>query len=201
MRKSQTYNFKAKAMPDFSDKFNGVKPPSPKKLTAFATLNLSTHNRGESKEQKFAKLKESQEKDLKQQACFRATPNKTKKNVTIPDRVKSDKKTTRAVGMSLASNDRSVKREIFEQAMKEKEQKQASEKAQLELERIKQEEEEIKRIRAESNFKATPIMKYRSTLGEVAQKKLTVPVSPELQTRERANFKDESSAIDEDNEV
>jgi hypothetical protein len=36
------------------------------------------------------------------------------KNVAIPDRVKSDKKATRAVIMNLASNQRSVKRELFD---------------------------------------------------------------------------------------
>ena len=46
---SQTYTFKAKAMPDFSDRFNGVKPPSPKKLTSIANMNLSTLSRGEEK--------------------------------------------------------------------------------------------------------------------------------------------------------
>lgn len=93
--------------------------------------------------------------------------------------------------MSLASNDRSVKRELFEQAMKDKEQKLAEEKTRQELERIRQEEEEIKRFRAQSNFKATPIKKYKNNLGEVVLKKLTVPVSPELQTRERAALKDD----------
>ena len=118
-----------------------------------------------------------------------------KNNVAIPDRVKSDKIATRAVGMSLASNDRSVKREIFEQAMKDKEQKQAEEKMRQELERVRQEEEEVKRIRAMSNFRATPIMKYKNNLGEVAFKKLTVPVEPKLETRVRAAFNAESGAV------
>ena len=95
--------------------------------------------------------------------------------------------------MSLASEDRSVKREIFEQAKKEKDQKKAEEKALEEQERIRQEEEEIKRIRAQSKFKATPIKKYKNNLGEVPMKRLTVPKSPELVTKERAAFKEELS--------
>ena len=55
-----------------------------------------------------------------------------------------------------------------------------------------QEEEEIKRIRANSNFKATPIKKYKMVMGQVEEKKLTVPREPRLQTHERAAFKDES---------
>ena len=43
------------------------------------------------------------------------------KDATIPDRVKSERKVTRAVGVSLASTDRSAKRGVFEQAMKDKE--------------------------------------------------------------------------------
>ena len=41
----------------------------------------------------------------------------------MPDRVKSEKRATKAVGINLASTERSVKREQFEQAMKVKEQK------------------------------------------------------------------------------
>ena len=78
--------------------------------------------------------------------------------------------------------------------MKVKDQKKAEEKVLEEQERVRQEEEEIKKIRAQSNFKATPIKKYRINLGEVQQKKLTVPKSPVFITKERALFKDELSA-------
>ena len=36
-------------------------------------------------------------------------------------------------------------------------------------------------------------MKYSAKLGQVAEKKLTVPLSPKLQTHERAAFKEESA--------
>ena len=78
--------------------------------------------------------------------------------------------------------------------MKVKDQKKAEEKVLEEQERIRQEEEEIKKIRAQSNFKATPIKKYKNNLGEVQMKRLTVPKSPVLETKERALFKDELSA-------
>ena len=49
----QSKAFKARKMPDFtSDSFNGVKPVSPKKLTSFAPLNLSTFTRGADKQAK-----------------------------------------------------------------------------------------------------------------------------------------------------
>ena len=96
--------------------------------------------------------------------------------------------------MSLTSQERSVKRGLFEQAMREKERLQDEEKARQEQERIRYEEAEIKRIRAQSNFKATPIRKYSNKLGNVSEKKLTVPKSPRLQTQERAVFKDESAS-------
>jgi len=82
--------------------------------------------------------------------------------------------------------------------LKEKEQKLAVEKAQDEQARLKQEEEEIKKIRAESNFKATPIKKYRSGLGSVTRKNLTIPVSPKLETNARAEFKDESAGMEQE---
>ena len=99
--------------------------------------------------------------------------------------------------MTLASSDRSVKRETFDLAMKEKERLQAEEKARLEQERAREEEEEVRKIRAQSNFKATPIKKYKMSLGVVPERKLTVPVSPKLQTLERAAFKDESAEQEE----
>ena len=98
------------------------------------------------------------------------------------------------MSVTLASNERSVKRELFEQLMKEKERKKAEEKALLEAERLRQEDEEINKVRAQQHFKANPIKKYKNTLGEVARKKLTVLVSPELVTQERAAFKDQSYA-------
>ncbi len=52
----QPYVFKAAKMPDFSDNFNGVKPPSPKKLTNFVPFNLATMNRGDEKQSKFEQV-------------------------------------------------------------------------------------------------------------------------------------------------
>ena len=80
--------------------------------------------------------------------------------------------------MRLVSNERSLKRELFDQTIREKEQAQAEEKARQEEERQRLEEEEIRKISAASNFKATPIKKYRNTLGTVTDKSLTVPVGP-----------------------
>jgi hypothetical protein len=193
LKRALTFTFKANKMPDFSENFSGLKPQSPKKLTTFAPFNLSTFERGEDKQGKLDEQIEQERKDREQRASFRATPNKSgcTKNVTIPDRIKSDKQVTRAVGVTLASDRRSVKRGLFEQAIREKERFQQEEKAQLELERLQQEEEEVKKIRAASNFKATPIMKYRNNLGAVEERKLTVPVAPTFKTAERAALKQE----------
>lgn len=45
----QEYVFKANKMPDFSEKFHGFRPKSPKKLTSFTPFNLSTIGRGTDK--------------------------------------------------------------------------------------------------------------------------------------------------------
>ena len=70
--------------------------------------------------------------------------------------------------------------------MREKERLKAEEEARLEQERQLAEEAEVRKIRAESNFKATPIKHYSSKLGVVPEKKLTVPREPKLQTHGRA---------------
>ena len=56
--------------------------------------------------------------------------------------------------------------------------------------RLAEEEEEIKQIRANSNFKATPVKHYANRLPGVEEKHLTVPKSPEFETTKRALFKE-----------
>ena len=70
--------------------------------------------------------------------------------------------------------------------MREKERIKAEEAAKAEQERILAEDAEVRRIRQECNFKATPIKHYSMKLGHVPDKKLTVPREPKLQTIERA---------------
>ena len=113
------------------------------------------------------------------------------KPVDLNERIKSEKKTTKAVGMKLVSDERSVKREEFEAAMREKEKLKAEEQARLELERQEAEAEEVRKIRAASNFKATPIKHYRLVVGSVPERKLTVPQEPKLQTCERAAMRND----------
>lgn len=96
-------------------------------------------------------------------------------NVVIPERVKSNKKPTQAVGIRLVSEERSVKRGLFESEKREKERVKEEEMERQEQERLLREEEEVRKIRAACNFKATPIKKYKLSLGSVPQKKLTVP--------------------------
>ena len=184
--KQQSYVFKASKMPDFSDTYHGIKPKSPKKLTTFTEFNLSTHNRGTDKQQKLQEMIDSEQKRVKEEALFKATPVKMNADGTMPQKVKSDKKATKAVGIKLVSDERSVKRELFEQQMREKERIKAEEAAKAEQERILAEEAEVRRIRQECNFKATPIKHYSMKLGHVPDKKLTVPREPRLQTIERA---------------
>ena len=65
-----------------------------------------------------------------------------------PKPVKSTELLTRPMTQSLASQERSKKRELFEQIKREKELALREEQEKLESERIKKEEEEIKKIRA-----------------------------------------------------
>ena len=95
------------------------------------------------------------------------------------------KEVTKTVELSFRSDERRLKRQQFEQKLKEKEAKLVLEKEQLELERQAQEEQEIREIRAKQCFKATPIKHYRftsSTANEATPKQLTVPRAPSLAT-------------------
>ena len=53
---------------------------------------------------------EAELKKLKEDANFKATPVKLPQNVEVPERVRSNKQPTKAVGITLASDERSVKR-------------------------------------------------------------------------------------------
>ena len=84
-----------------------------------------------------------------------------------------------------ASQERSKKRELFEQIKRDKELAQKEEQEKLEQEQLKKKEEEIKKIRAQQNFKATPVKFYSKQLPVIEEKSLTVPVGPKLTTKER----------------
>ena len=51
--------------------------------------------------------------------------------------------------------------------------------------------EEIKKIREDSIFKATPIRKFKPISSVVTEKVLTVPVAPKLSTASRASLRDD----------
>ena len=114
------------------------------------------------------------------------------------DRVKSNRKLTKPVGMSLASQERSTKRELFEQAKREKEEELRVQQELFAQEKQLQEEEEIRKLRQEINFKATPIRRYRFKVGQTEEKKLTVPISPKLTTQDRADFKKGTEQYDDE---
>ena len=48
-------------------------------------------------------------------------------------------------------------------------------------------------MRAQMNFKATPVRKYTSKLGQVEEKSLTMPVGPNLRTKGRADIKNSNT--------
>lgn len=75
--------------------------------------------------------------------------------------------------------------------MKEKQliqEQEADEQARIQAE---MEEEEVRQLREQTVFKATPIKHYEMKMGKVSPKKLTVPVGPSFKTDERARLKDE----------
>jgi hypothetical protein len=84
-----------------------------------------------------------------------------------------------------------MKRDLFEQVKKEKQLMLEAIEAQAARARATEEEEEVRRIREQSVFKATPIKHYTINLGKVSPKKLTQPCGPTLQTAQRAHLRDE----------
>lgn len=88
-----------------------------------------------------------QQRELKQQATFKATPIRCKLNAEAPERVKSEKKPTVAVEMSLASQERSAKRKLFEQVKREKHIEMEKQEEEETRKKLEMDEEEVRQIR------------------------------------------------------
>jgi len=66
-------------------------------------------------------------------------------------------------------------------------------KEQKEALKIKEEEEELRKIREMSVFRASAIRKYKSIdTSHIPDKQLTIPQPPRLATMDRASLKEES---------
>merc|ERR1719350_386440 len=66
--------------------------------------------------------------------------------------------------------------------MKEKEQRAAILKHDLEQEKLKKQQEEIQKIRNQRNFRSNPIKHYKPIVLKPSDKSLTAPKSPQLST-------------------
>lgn len=112
--------FKALSVPDFGKpKRRQSVQPLPR-LTRCVEFSLSTETRGIDKQQRLQEQRQSQLTESKTQCEFKATPIKCNLQGQIPERIRSEKKPTVPVGMSLASQERSAKRDLFEQVKKER---------------------------------------------------------------------------------
>ena len=104
---------------------------------------------------------------------------------------KSAKKTTKAVGMSLVSGDRSSKRDNFNELIKEKEAQKQLERQLSDKKAAITEAEEIKELRKSLIFKAQPIQtEFEENTVVVPTKTLTIPTAPKFATKERAMLKE-----------
>lgn len=87
---------------------------------------------------------------------------------------------TEFIEFQLNTDQRAKEREFFEQLLKEKEEKLATAKLLEEQKRIKEEQEEIIRLRKMAEYKAQPVKKYKEVIIQPSNK-ITEPVSPNFQ--------------------
>lgn len=77
---------------------------------------------------------------------------------------------------------RALKRNEYEQQLKEKEKMAAIIKHELDQEKLKKQQEEIQKIRNQRNFRSNPIRSYKPIQLKPSDKSLTEPKSPHLST-------------------
>ena len=99
---------------------------------------------------------------------------------------KSTKPLTQTADVKLHSGERALKRREFDEHLKQKEREMAELQRKQAEEQRRREEEEIRELRKQLVPKARPIMHYAPVQVKPAEKKLTVPVSPALQTNLRS---------------
>lgn len=75
---------------------------------------------------------------------------------------------------------RALKRNEFDQSLKEKERMAILLRRELEEEKMKKQQEEIQKIRAQRNFRSRPIKHYKPVEVKPSEKPLTEPRSPQL---------------------
>ena len=167
--------FKARKMPDYSIKEHLTTP----KKTTQTPFQLSTEIRGDSKVVKLQELIENERQENLNRSQFKSTPIRCNmnNNAMSCERVKSDKKLTKPIGLSLASQERSVSRELFEQVKKEKQMTQERDAEEQAKVQGLLEAEEVKKLRAKQVFKANPIRHYSLGINSssVTRKELTQP--------------------------
>jgi hypothetical protein len=103
----------------------------------------------------------------------------TKINESSSTFLKTRKKSeTKPVAGLLHTELRALKRNEFEQQLKEKERIAVLKRRDLELEKMRRQHEEIQKLRAQSHFKSNPIKHYRPVELKPSERPLTSPKSP-----------------------
>jgi len=95
-------------------------------------------------------------------------------------RKKSDNNNKQASNGFLHTELRALKRQEYEQSMKEKEKMAIQMKHDLDSERLKKQQEEIQKIRIQRTFRSQPIKHYKPIELKPSEKPLTDPKSPNL---------------------
>lgn len=174
-------NFKASQLKINQSSF--VPHPSTKELTDFREFHLQSdyrHALAASKKQKEDDLRASMEQEVKN---FHARP--VPKAVTDSSVVfkpqKEQKPLTRPESVHFASDDRMRKRKLFEKELARKRKAQADYQSQLELERAKNEQENVNMLRRKPVeeggfcFKAAPVMCSKSLAKKATSADITAP--------------------------
>eukprot|EP00826_Nyctotherus_ovalis_P019467 TRINITY_DN15_c0_g3_i1.p1 TRINITY_DN15_c0_g3~~TRINITY_DN15_c0_g3_i1.p1 ORF type:complete len:636 (+),score=171.34 TRINITY_DN15_c0_g3_i1:139-2046(+) len=121
----------------------------------------------------------------------RGVPDYERGRVSIK---KSARAPTRAVGVALQSEKRSVERAKFDMQQLALAEAEAQRRRAAELEELQREELEVKELRKSMTFKAGGILKGKPLDVKPSQTALTVPQAPSLATEKRASKPKDSSA-------
>ena len=178
--------FRARPVPDYStmnQRHGSCENLRP--LTKPEPFNLESERRHKQYQEELKhKLQEEEERFAKERQ-FHSRPAP---HVAPFMPKKSTRPLTQTEQVHLHSSERAIKRQEFEEHLKCKEREAIERERKLEEERHQREKEEIRRLRKELIPKARPVPHYPPAIIKPTGRKLTVPISPSLQTSIRSKI-------------
>lgn len=175
--------FVANSLP--SDSPDQLPRQNKRKRTEPQEFNLESVKRSEAKQQDIKDKMEQEQQEEQAARVFRARPCTVTEEAPFSTR-SSAKPLTEIEAFQMSSESRGNQRALYDAERKEREATMEHEKAQAQAEMARQEEIEVRDMRARRTFRATGIPNYKTLAIQPSSKTLTEPRTPNFSQRSMA---------------